>query len=916
MNIKVHTGRLLAICTVTGFALAAALVMGYRSVEKEFDELGTHSMALKEADNLRAQVNLYLGCSDFVLRGETYMLSFTLSLSQQLVALVDQISVAPLAADKLDQLSSIAGGVQAIQEVVEDSERLRDEDRSTRLEELRAETDLIATALVRDVEDLKLQLERRSRYNQEDLEVRRAFLQVLSWLAAALYILVVLMSWFWSVQTMVRPIERLSSAAELAHANNEAFEVEEGGPDEVRRLTRNISAFVRTRAEFLATMSHELRTPLNGILNMNELMLETQLSDEQRDFAESGKRAGEALLDLINAILDFSKIQARKLELEHAPFGLRQVIDEAVEILSSVAASKGIELGAIVAHDVPDAVVGDPTRLRQVLVNLLNNAVKFTADGEVLVRVAMESNSERVELRFEVADTGIGIPPERQGTLFQAFQQVDSSTTREYGGTGLGLAICKELTALMGGGIGVRSTVGEGSTFWFTIHVDAQGVDAVEMPRVSWGEDRVFVLSDRVHVRERVREQLRYLGIAQDAIHAPADPDEVLGDLQRAHDPWVLVDPVGASASVLEQLAPDRPDPGAPLRLAALENRLRKRRDGTRIPAGVRVLPDPSTLLALAGWLRGDAPTPSAGAPEEAGASSLQGVRVLAADDNPVNRRVAQAVLEREGCDVVTVGDGWDAVDHLTAHPCDVVLMDCHMPRMDGLEATRRIRRLGQLGEVAAGSADPLPVVGLTADAEESDRQACLSAGMTAFLAKPFRPEQLVAAVSEAVGRRGDAPVDAPAVAEPASSEPLPSTEAAGATRVLVVEDNKMNQRVIKAILERAKFEIIVTENGKEAVEYLLENRCDVVLMDCQMPVMDGWEATREIRQLESLGRLDAGCRAPLPILAVTANAMEGDRERCLEAGMDDYLTKPIKPKLLLEAIDSYLSGMASAGGR
>ncbi len=389
MNLKMHTGRLLAICTLSGFAIGSALVLGYREVDAAAHDVGVHSVALREVDNLATQLRTYVYMADKVLlQDESGLLDSTVRWAHEIDQITERLALRALAADKLDELRALEGEVDEIQRLIDTGATYHGADRQQRLRALAADADVVAASLVRRIEDLARQLQRRAQINEEDLAARRVLLAVLSWVGALVYGAIVMMSWLWSVQTIVRPIERLSDAAERAKLDNESFLVGERGPDEVRRLTRNISAFVRTRADFLATMSHELRTPLNGIINMNELMLGTQLDREQRELARSAKGAGEALLAIINDILDFSKIQAKKLTLEESAFGLRTIVDAAIDIVAPAADRKGLRLVALVDHRLPEDVVGDPTRLRQVLVNLLNNAVKFTQSGEITVAAA------------------------------------------------------------------------------------------------------------------------------------------------------------------------------------------------------------------------------------------------------------------------------------------------------------------------------------------------------------------------------------------------------------------------------------------------------------------------------------------------------------------------------------------------
>ena len=882
MNLKVHTGRLLAICTISGFAIGASLVAGYRNVDRAANELGAHSMALREVADLDTRLRTYVHMADKVLlHDQTGLLDSTVKWSEEIRATARRLAATKLADGMRSEIDAIVGGVGRIQACIDEGATDHGDDRKARLAALAERAQVEEEQLVERSDQLEDQLARRAEYHQRDIQEQRFALAVVTWIAAAVYLVIVSMSWFWSVQTIVLPIERLSDAAERAKLDNAAFQVVESGPDEVRRLTRNISSFVRTRADFLATMSHELRTPLNGIINMNELMLATELDGEQQELARSAKGAGEALLAVINDILDFSKIQAKKLDIETAPFRLRDLVDASVDINAVAASAKGLRLGVVVDHRLPEAVQGDPNRLRQILVNLLNNAVKFTSQGRVdLLAEPVDGHADVV--RFAVVDTGVGIAPDVQGTLFHAFRQGDSSTTRKFGGTGLGLAICRELATLMGGEVGVTSEPGKGSTFWFTVKLAADAA-APAAPAFEPRCQRLVVASECAIARRGVVERALAVGLPAERIVAVGTA--ALATSVAAGD-WVVFDATGSDQPLDVTLGSVRD------RLVGAGSTvvLEARGAATRRGSDVGHLRPAAGLDELRAWLAAppEGPPQAEDVATAAAAPQLAG-RVLVADDNPINRHAAKMFLERSGCTVTLAQDGQEAIDLLLAQPFDVVLMDCQMPRLDGLEATRRLRRLEADERLAEGSPVPLPIVALTASDAPEDRAACAAAGMGEVLPKPFAAKDLIATVARLLGDRQQA--DA-APAQPAAQ-----------TRVLVVDDNPMNQRVMAAIVRKAGYAVTLVGDGQQAVDHLREHPCDVVLMDCQMPVLDGWEATSLLRELEKLGQLPSGTRSPLPILAVTANAMEGDREKCLSAGMDDYLTKPVKPQQVLDAI-------------
>ncbi|HUP95870.1 MAG TPA: response regulator, partial [Burkholderiales bacterium] len=513
------------------------------------------------------------------------------------------------------------------------------------------------------------------------------------------------------------------------------------------------------KSQFLANMSHEIRTPMNGILGMAELLLATDLAERPRRFAETIHNSGEALLAIINDILDFSKIEAGKLELEKIAFDVHELAQEVAELFAERAYSKGLELACQVHADVPRRINGDPGRLRQVLTNLVSNAVKFTEKGEILIKVELApdapAGADACGLRLSVIDTGIGLSPEQVGTLFQSFTQADSSTTRKYGGTGLGLAISKQLIELMGGTIGVHSTPGQGSCFYFTF------------------------------------------------------PASVAND---------------ATAEV-----PQRDE--------------------------------------------------------------LAGLRVLIVEDNATNRTILHNQVMSWGVSNGSAENGVRALDMLraAAHggaPYEIAIIDMKMPGMNGLELARAIK------------ADPtiagVRLIMLSSAISAQELAATREAGIVSHLSKPVRNADLRRAVAEAAGL---APQSTPS----AAVAKRPTIDA----RVLLAEDNVVNREVAVAMLRSMGCEVEVAHNGREAFAAVGVDRFDVILMDCQMPEMDGFEATRALRAAED------PARPRVPIVALTANAMEGDRERCLAAGMDDYLAKPFRHEELLEILAKWVQPRA-----
>jgi len=497
-------------------------------------------------------------------------------------------------------------------------------------------------------------------------------------------------------------------------------------------------------------MSHEIRTPMNGVLGMTELLLETGLTGAQRKFAETVQRSGKSLLGIINDILDFSKIEAGKLNLEHIDFDLRQTVEDTVELLAERAHSKGLELVCALPVDLAPRVKGDPLRLGQVLTNLVGNAIKFSERGEVTVAlICLEDNTDGIRLRFEVTDTGPGISKEAQGRIFENFTQADGSTTRKHGGTGLGLPISKQLVEMMGGVMQVDSSAGVGSTFSFVLRFEKSSDQGTPVARDKLTGLRALVVAPNATTRNVLRVQLTHWGMSSRTVDTPDEALDLLAQAQTRGMRYdvVLIDSAMPGQGALKLARAIKAAPTLTEARVAMLTPVGRHTDVREVrQAGVRVsLPKPvrqsalyDGIVSLTSNEEGSSAEPEVVEKPQMPPRQTNRRRLLLAEDNPVNQEVALGILQIEGFDVTVAKNGVEAVEAFSTAAFDLVLMDCHMPEMDGFEATRKIRSLEKQGNLKR-----VPIVALTANAMQQDRDECLNAGMDDHLSKPYSRLQM-----------------------------------------------------------------------------------------------------------------------------------------------------------------------------
>ncbi len=653
----------------------------------------------------------------------------------------------------------------------------------------------------------------------------------------------------------------------------------------------------KAKSSFLANMSHEIRTPLNGVIGISEVLSDTSLTAIQRDYVCTIETSSHLLLNLINDILDFSKVESGMLVISPNATNIRESIYDIASIVSPKAQEKGIDLKVIVSPNTPYCLMVDDHRLRQVLMNFMSNAVKFTDVGEVHLCVkTKEVDGTNALVEFSVQDSGIGIDEQQQRKIFEPFVQEDESTTRQFGGTGLGLAISTQLVELMGGNIRLESEKNQGSRFFFELSLPIAQMD-FDSKNVSRLSPLCLVCDDKAK-REQLCESLNFY-------HAPAyqsvtgldqlpewvyEKDNVIviyvetrpNSAAQSESLLRYINELGIQVCLIKHLHSHQFDFGESVSTVITQPLL-----GQRLVKLIERLEQsiakPITLT-------------SQKEPEE-----VKSNKILVVDDNEVNRKIATIHVEKSGFSFDLAENGHQALEMFKKHDYALILMDCMMPVMDGFEATEKIRQI----EREEKRDRQVPIIALTASVVDEDIQKCFDVGMDDYLAKPFKADVLREKLSTLIPQDLTHRQPTKLEAEPKGMTKVPSESLSDYLgRILLVEDNSVNQQVASFMLSKAGYQIEIAENGQVAVDkYEQDSDFDIILMDCMMPVMDGFEATQKIREFEQFTGL-----SKTPIIALTASVIDDDIRRYFDSGMDAYLPKPFRKETLLHEIESATS--------
>lgn len=689
--------------------------------------------------------------------------------------------------------------------------------------------------------------------------------------------------------------------------------------------------------QFLATMSHEIRTPMNGVIGALDLLDNMPISTDQRDLVITASKSAESLMSIINDILDLSKIEGGQLDLERIPLDVHQNTADVASLWKQKALQQGLGFDFSITDDVPVDVLGDPTRYRQILNNLLSNAAKFTDKGRIGLRVSLARESRLAyTLRVEVSDTGIGIQENIRKKLFRPFTQADGSMARRYGGTGLGLSITRKLVGMMGGQIDIESTPGEGSIFWLTIKMWRPESAEWKLQR-ELRNLRVLYVGEKDTFEKHLSAPLRKLGVSSDIAEGAESAMVKLKYALQVGNTWgydvILLNEYMQDGNVLklaEQIYGNRLLTGTGIILLGNESSYTLRKGASMrcidqllmIPFNLDLLKetlgnfgshgkyvhsylanhskDPTSRESLRGkgvYLNDD--ILDVAQPAAQPMMPLLG-KILVVEDNEINRKITSNMLDLMGLEVETAENGIDAVDIVEKRRFDLILMDVQMPELDGCDATRLIRQIEEVG-----NRNRVPIIAMTANAMKGDKEVCLASGMDGYLAKPVKKETLY---SELKSWLNNEPVQHEEMADN-NIQTRQSGQEDSAT-VLIVEDDEYGQILVSKMLTKIGVNVLSARNGFEAVDMSTKERPDIVLMDCQMPGMDGYEATERIRTYEKENGLQ-----PLPIIAMTANTLPQDQDRCFQVGMDDFLGKPVTIKILTAKIEEWLDKKQPASG-